>query len=54
MVLGLYYITKIRKGVKGSGLTFYGVEEARIAYNEGKLDTVSYTHLGGTSEADLC
>ena len=38
MVLGLYYITKIRKGVKGSGLTFYGVEEARIAYNEGKLD----------------
>ena len=31
MVLGLYYITKIRKGVKGSGLTFYGVEEARIA-----------------------
>ena len=38
MVLGLYYITKIRKGVKGSGLTFYGVEEAQIAYNEGKLD----------------
>jgi len=38
MVLGLYYITKIRKGVKGEGLTFYGPEEAMIAYNEGKVD----------------
>ena len=28
MVLGLYYITKPRKGVKGEGLTFYGPEEA--------------------------
>ena len=24
MVLGLYYITKLRKGAKGEGLTFYG------------------------------
>jgi DNA-directed RNA polymerase subunit beta' len=38
MVLGLYYITKIRKGAKGEGLTFYGPEEAVIAYNEGKVD----------------
>ncbi|MDL2247419.1 DNA-directed RNA polymerase subunit beta' [Bacteroides sp. OttesenSCG-928-J23] len=38
MVLGLYYITKIRKGAKGEGLTFYGPEEALIAYNEGKVD----------------
>jgi len=38
MVLGLYYITKIRKGVKGEGLTFYGPEEATIAYNEKKVD----------------
>ena len=38
MVLGLYYITKIRKGAKGEGLTFYGPEEAMIAYNEGKVD----------------
>ena len=38
MVLGLYYITKPRKNVKGSGLKFYGPEEAIIAYNEGRVD----------------
>ena len=38
MVLGLYYITKLRTGAKGEGLIFYGPEEALIAYNEGKVD----------------
>ncbi len=43
MVLGLYYMTKLRKStpgdiVKGEGLTFYSVEEVHIALNEGKLD----------------
>lgn len=38
MVLGLYYITKARKGAKGEGITFYGPEEAIIAYNEKKVD----------------
>jgi DNA-directed RNA polymerase subunit beta' len=43
MVLGLYYITKGRKGtatekVKGEGLIFYSPEEVNIAYNEGKVD----------------
>ena len=38
MVLGLYYISKIRPGAKGEGLTFYGPEEAIIAHNEGKCD----------------
>ncbi|MDT8402078.1 MAG: DNA-directed RNA polymerase subunit beta' [Bacteroidales bacterium] len=43
MVLGLYYITKAREStkeikVKGEGLIFYSPEEARIAYNEGKVD----------------
>ena len=37
MVLGLYYITKLRKGDKGEGSVFYGPEEAEIAYNEGKV-----------------
>ena len=37
MVLGLYYITKLRKGDKGEGTVFYGPEEAQIAYNEGKV-----------------
>ena len=38
MVLGLYYITKLRPGAKGSGLKFYGPEEAIIAFNSKKVD----------------
>ena len=38
MILGLYYITKEREGVKGEGLTFYSEEEAIIALNEGRVD----------------
>ena len=37
MVLGLYYLTKGRKGEKGENKTCYGPEEVIIAYNEGKL-----------------
>ncbi|MDR0698493.1 MAG: DNA-directed RNA polymerase subunit beta' [Tannerella sp.] len=37
MVLGLYYITKTRSGMKGEGLVFYGPEEAAIAYNERRV-----------------
>ncbi len=38
MVLGLYYITKPRKGAKGEGMKFYSPEEVEIAYNEQKVD----------------
>ncbi len=38
MVLGLYYITKIRPGAKGEGKKFYGPEEVIIAYNEKAID----------------
>ncbi len=43
MVLGLYYMTKVKKGTKdepvsGEGMTCYSTEEVRIAYQEGKLD----------------
>ena len=43
MVLGLYYMTKLRKStedmkVLGEGLTFYSSEEAIIAYNEKRVD----------------
>ena len=38
MVLGLYYITKPRKGVKGEGMKFYSPEEVEIAYNEQQVD----------------
>ncbi len=37
MVLGLYYLTKGRKGEKGEGKRFYSPEEVVIAYNEGRL-----------------
>ncbi len=43
MVLGLYYLTKAKKGTKeisvlGEGSKFYSPEEARIAYNEGRVE----------------
>jgi len=43
MVLGLYYITKVKKStpemtVKGEGMVCYSPEEVRIAYQEGRLD----------------
>ncbi|HQQ98125.1 MAG TPA: DNA-directed RNA polymerase subunit beta', partial [Cyclobacteriaceae bacterium] len=37
MVLGLYYLTKGRKGEKGEGKLYYSSEEVIIAYNEGRL-----------------
>ena len=37
MVLGLYYLTKGRKGEKGEGKMFYSPEEVIIAHNEGKI-----------------
>ncbi len=38
MVLGLYYMTKSRKGSKGEGMTFYSSEEVAIAYAEKAID----------------
>ncbi len=38
MVLGLYYMTKSRKGSKGEGMTFYSAEEVAIAYAEKAID----------------
>ena len=43
MVLGLYYITKLKKStsteiVKGEGKAFYSLDEVLIAYNEGAVD----------------
>jgi len=47
MVLGLYYVTKGRKGTKdqpvnGEGMTFYSAEEVIIALNEGRLSKHAY------------
>ncbi len=38
MVLGLYYMTKARKGARGEGMTFYSSEEVIIAYSEKVVD----------------
>ncbi len=38
MVLGLYYITKLKSKAKGEGMTFYSPEEVIIAYNEKVAD----------------
>jgi DNA-directed RNA polymerase subunit beta' len=43
MVLGLYYMTKEKRStdeekLKGEGMTFYSLEEVKIAYNEKKAD----------------
>ncbi len=38
MVLGLYYMTKARKGARGEGMIFYSAEEVIIAYSEKAID----------------
>jgi len=38
MVLGIYYLTKERKGVKGEGRVFTDPEDVRIAYDAGILN----------------
>ncbi len=38
MVLGLYYITKIKAGAKGENMSFYGPEEVIIALNEKAIE----------------
>ncbi len=38
MVLGVYYLTKARSGLKGDGKYFSNTEEVVIAYNTGRVD----------------
>ena len=38
MVLGSYYLTKVRPGAKGEGKVFTGISEALLAYQEKVLD----------------
>src|SRR5512145_1360354 len=37
IVLGIYYLTRHREGLKGEGRTFPGFEEVRIAYDAGEV-----------------
>ncbi len=38
MVLGIYYLTKMRRGVPGEGKIYADVEDVRIAYDAGAID----------------
>lgn len=38
MVLGLYYLTKSRSGLKGEGMRFASTVEVRQAFDQGKID----------------
>jgi len=38
IVLGCYYLTKIKKGEKGEGMSFFSEEEAMFAYDAGFVD----------------
>jgi len=56
MVLGLYYITKGRRGTpeapaKGEDKTFYSPEEVIIAFNEGQLDLHAHIKVRWTDVA---
>ncbi|MFK7900679.1 MAG: DNA-directed RNA polymerase subunit beta' [Cyclobacteriaceae bacterium] len=53
MVLGLYYLTKGKKGTKkekiaGEGMTFYSAEEVEIAINEGQLSKHAFIKVRTT------
>ena len=38
MVLGLYYLTKLKKGARGEGKAFADTEDVRVAYDSGAVD----------------
>src|SRR5690242_5117739 len=57
MVLGLYYITKGKKGtpdhaVKGEGKKFYSAEEVIVAFNERKIDLHAWIKVKGEVRND--
>ncbi|HQD72836.1 MAG TPA: DNA-directed RNA polymerase subunit beta', partial [Clostridiales bacterium] len=52
MVLGSYYLTLIKEGVKGEGKVFKDVEEAIMAYEEGELDLHARVKIRVTKEID--
>lgn len=58
MVLGLYYLTKVRKTsketkVRGEGMTFYSAEEVLIAYNEEIIDLHATIKVKVNAENEL-
>jgi DNA-directed RNA polymerase subunit beta' len=45
MVLGIYYLTTQKDGVRGEGRAFSSVSEARMAFDAGELDMQASIHL---------
>ncbi len=52
MVLGSYYLTLVKSGVKGEGKVFRDVNEAIMAYDEGDLDLHAMCKIRMTKEID--
>ncbi len=38
IILGCYYLTKVREGLRGQGVIFSGLEEAVLAYQDGAVE----------------
>ena len=49
MILGNYYLTAIREGSKGEGMTFGSEDEARLAYENGDLSLQAKINLRRTA-----
>lgn len=45
LVLGIYYITHIKKGAKGEGKIFAGIDEVLLAYQNGIIDINTEIYL---------
>ena len=50
MILGNYYLTMIRDGAKGEGMTFVNADEAQLAYENGDLSLQAKINLRRTAE----
>jgi len=45
MVLGCYYMTKVKPGAKGEGMFFASADEVIVAYNHGAVDLHAKIHV---------
>jgi DNA-directed RNA polymerase subunit beta' len=52
MVLGIYYLTKERKGARGEGRTFADMEEVRLAYDAEDVDLQARIKVRGLKGQD--
>src|SRR5512146_175903 len=50
MVLGIYYLTKARRGAKGEGRTFANIDEVLLAMEMGEVETLSPVRLRYTGK----